>query len=440
MKALAPGFLLLASATMVGATAAQAQDTQPPAIDNPAAAYPEDASSALARHIRVLATSPRDVEALLGAGNAACEVGDVEAALAFFVRADDAAPRDGRVKAGMGSALVQAEQPQEALKFFAEAIKLDIPAWRIANDRGLAYDMVGDQARAQADYALLLRRGSDAEVERRMALSKAISGDRASALAVLEPHLRRQDRASWRTYAFVLALTGDTKGAVKAIEVVMPGSKADEMKPFLERLPQLAAADRAMAVHFGRFPGEVQAIPAYYAPAPVMPKPPVAPPVMPKPRAASPAASLADIAALVKALPSGDEDGPDVEITEIKEQASPKPAVTKAAAKPDKKPDKKKAKPEPPKEPSRIWVQLASGQNRKAFAREFKEYKSKAPKLLAGKIVWIAKDGATNRLLVGPFKTDKEARKLVNSLAKEKISTFSWTSETGQKVEKMPSR
>ena len=46
----------------------------------------------------------------------------------------------------------------------------------------------------------------------------------------------------------------------------------------------------------------------------------------------------------------------------------------------------------------------------------------------------------TNRLLVGPFKTDKEARDLVNGLAKLEVGSYPWKSEDGQKVEKVAAR
>ena len=46
-------------------------------------------------------------------------------------------------------------------------------------DRGLAYDLLGQQAQAQADYRAALS-GADAdEARRRLALSLAISGDYA---------------------------------------------------------------------------------------------------------------------------------------------------------------------------------------------------------------------------------------------------------------------
>jgi len=42
-------------------------------------------------------------------------------------------------------------------------------------------------------------------------------------------------------------------------------------------------------------------------------------------------------------------------------------------------------------------------------------------------------------VLVGPFKTDAEARSFVNQLKKEGVSTFTFTSDAGQTVTKLPS-
>jgi len=555
--------------------------------------YREDPAAALTRHLRDLNSSPRSLTSLLGAGQAALDVGDPQAALTFFARAEEVAPRDGRVKAGMGSAFVQTEQAQPALRFFAEAVASGAPLSSFVKDRGLAYDMIGDPARAQADYALALQRGSDPEVERRLALSKAITGDQKGALAVLDRQLRRGDRAGWRARAFVLALTGDSAGAVQAARSVMP-AQAGAMGPFFARLPQLSAAERAMAVHFGRFPAnwrsspvpnaqyaqnqavmptttgrpdpsqpalgapppaaapvqarnsqtarqstqtsapvrrprfrerwepyeptprprqtapataqsapaavpvaaapapvvttqaapppaawaapvqtyapppaaqpQVQAAPVQtYAPpaaaqpqvqgTPVQPAPVLAAPVPAAPvqvPAAQPAPSdsfdFKDVVATVQSLPAGTSAPAQrpVQLAEASKPrtAAPKPAAAKpAAAKEEAKPaPEKKAEPAKPREPSRLWVQLAVAQDKSAFPGEFKRLKGKAPELLSGKSAWTAPMGKTNRLLVGPFKTEKEAREFVNQLSKEEISSFTWESDEGQKIDKLPAK
>jgi hypothetical protein len=97
-------------------------------------------------------------------------------------------------------------------------------------------------------------------------------------------------------------------------------------------------------------------------------------------------------------------------------------------------------KPAAPAEPSRVWVQVAGGADKAALPREFTQLKTKAPKLLAARTAWTTPLKATNRLLVGPFKTDKEAQDFVNELKKADLTGFAWTSEAGQKIEKLSAK
>ncbi len=95
-------------------------------------------------------------------------------------------------------------------------------------------------------------------MRRRLALSLAISGQRAEALRVIEPQLRLNDRSAWRTQAFILALTGDAAGAGQTTRQMMPGA-ANALTPFLQRLASLSPSQKALAVHFGRFPSDGRA-------------------------------------------------------------------------------------------------------------------------------------------------------------------------------------
>lgn len=204
----------------------------------------------LAATMRRVAASPRDVAALIEAGELSVRLDDASAAASLFARAEKLDPQNGRVKAGMGAILVRAERPGEALRYFNQAEGYGWPAIRFASDRGLAYDLLGEPERAQRDYRLALQAGADDETLRRYALSLAISGRRDPALEQLQPMIRRQDRGAWRTQAFVLALTGDAAGADKIATSMMPAAAAG-LAPFFRRLPSLPAVDRAFAVHFG---------------------------------------------------------------------------------------------------------------------------------------------------------------------------------------------
>ncbi len=221
----------------------------------------------LATQMRALAVNPRDLNALATAGELSIKLGDLSGAAALFARADRIDPRNGRVKAGMGSILVRSERPGEALRFYQQAEASGWSASRFAADRGLAYDLIGEQRRAQADYRVALATASDDETIRRYALSLGISGKQAEALAQLDPLVRKQDRAAWRARAFVLAMGGDTPGAEKIATTMMPAGVAQGLGLFFQRLPTLPAADRAFAVHFG----EIAATPERIADARLTP-------------------------------------------------------------------------------------------------------------------------------------------------------------------------
>jgi Flp pilus assembly protein TadD len=217
--------------------------------------YRESAGTSLNRHLKTLADSPRDLSALTGAAKAALELGDPQAAVTFYARAEEIAPRDGRIKAGIAAAFLAMEQPASAFRFLEEARGLGVPDGEIAADRGLAHDLLGDPVQAQRDYLIAQRTHDTDELRRRLALSRAITGDRGGALAAIQDQLARKDRAAWRVRAFVLALTGDYNGATDAARAMLP-AQAAAMQPFFQRLPSLRPADKAMAVHFGRFPGD----------------------------------------------------------------------------------------------------------------------------------------------------------------------------------------
>ncbi len=243
--------LLGVAAWLVPAAALAAQNGY-----NSAQPLPNDPLSV---NLRILAESPHNVGALIGAGKAALELGDAQGALTFLARAEQDAPRDGWVKKWEGSALVQLEQPAAALRYFSEAVQLGVPEASVAGDRGLAWDITGDPRRAQADYRLALSQGSDPEVTRRLALSLAISGERDQALQLLNDQLQRRDRAAYRTRALVLALSGDWQAADRDVQAELPAPQAAALEPYLAQLPSLSLADRALAVHLGHFPGNGRA-------------------------------------------------------------------------------------------------------------------------------------------------------------------------------------
>jgi len=261
--------------TALGTAPATAQIKTSPPASTLMIAPPTPDADALAAEMRVLAANPKDVEALTKAGELTLKLGDPTAAANLFARADKIEPNNGQIKADEGAVLVHMERPGEALRLFQQAVAMGADPAGFVAERGLAYDLIGQQERAQRDYRLALaRHPDDAETMRRYALSLGISGKRKEALAEIDPLVRRQDHAGWRDRAFILAMTGDVDQAKKITAAMLPAQMAEGLAPFFDRLPGLSASDKAFAVHFG----DLQVTPQRLADARMTPPlPPLAP-------------------------------------------------------------------------------------------------------------------------------------------------------------------
>lgn len=221
-------------------------------------AVPPPAAGELNQALRRLARSPADFDALIAAGRASLALDDIDAAIGFFGRADAVRPGDARVKAGLASANLKQDRPIEALQLFDQAQAAGAAPVALAADRGLAYDLVGDNASAQVQYRLALAQGPNPEITRRLGLSQAIAGDRKSFEATLLPLLQRRDFAAYRVRAFGLAILGDEQEAVSIAEAVMPRDLASKITPYLGYMPRLTRAQQAAAANLGAFPRAAQ--------------------------------------------------------------------------------------------------------------------------------------------------------------------------------------
>ena len=186
-----------------------------------------------------------------------------------------------------------------------------------------------------------------------------------------------------------------------------------------------------------------QSQPAEVRTAPGEPSPP-----QPEPQATPPEVRIAAVEPSApppqaEAVPTGSRLA-DLSAT-IADIAEPEPAPARTtAAEPKTKPaaiaPAKKPKAAAPVEPSRVWVQIAGGAAKAALPREYARLKAKAPKVFGVRGAWTAPLNATNRLLVGPFASAREAQAFVNQLKAQDLSGFAWTSPAGQKVEKLPAK
>ncbi len=495
---------------------------------------PTDAGTALATAMTRLAASPRDLDALIRAGEASLELEDPRSALGFFGRADDVAPDNGRVKAGLGRAMLQLDQIGDGLRLMELAGNLGYSDFGLLADRGLARDLAANQSGAQADYAAALRLNpDDARVMRRQAVSYGISGQVDLADKALQPLLYKSDRGAWRDKAFILAMNGRTSEAISIANKVMPTQLASAIRPYLERMTALSPAQRAAAVHMGRFPpglvnvqvaSAAGSTPTRAAPTPAttpapvsrpqsQPQPtpvqapvarsqPVAQPVSPTPQRPAPAptatqpvpaqsrtpvaqaatatpvaprtvqgppapAAVAPATAPVRASPPPaarpaptpgtstrtladimaeveipqSELAPRVAAVDLSDVASMRAARKKAqeAAAKKKAEAEAKAKADAEKKrlaanPARYWVQIGTGRNKSALAFTLKRMK-KEHDALAKQDGFSAAWGATNRLVVGPFKSLERAKAVEADLKKGGSDAFVWRSDAGEELE-----
>ena len=380
-----------------------------------AVGYAESPADALARNMKALGHDSTDFNALIGAGKAALALGDTQAAAGFFGRADEVWPSSPLSQAGMGAAMAQSGDATAALQCFARAIQRGATQSMIGADRGLAYDLLGQHAQAQADYrAALLGRDGD-EARRRLALSLAITGNKTEALSTLSSLMARGDAAAARTRAFVLALTGDVVGARAAIDAAMPGT-SPKMGYFFQKLATLRSDQKAAAVNLGMFPDSNVQMASATGATPAAPEdrmqsiqewlsgPTTSVATAPPPVQTQPQ-QVASVSVPTRILAS--RVGTDASSLGI--YSSPK-----------------------------LWLQVASGGSA-SLPAEFDRLKRKGRDLFDGINGYIFDDGSRARLLIGPFRNQEEASIFADDLASVHIDAFTWTSKPGQAIRKLPS-
>ena len=373
--------------------------------------FDESPAAAMARYIRALASDPKDFDSLVGAGKAALALGDAQAAAGFFARADEVNPQSPLPQAGMGAVSVANGEPHAALPYFKRAQQLGAPVVSFACDRGLAYDLMGQQAQAQADYRLALSSLDGDEARRRLALSLAISGDRNGALQMLAPLAAKGDGEVTRVRAFVLALTGDSNTAMMTVNAVMPGNAAN-VAPFLQRLPALSAGQKAAAVNLGMFPEPGGTAYAYAGPTPSA--------------AATTASASADrlsgIDMVLSANPAAAAQRP---------AAAPAQAIQLAYAQP---PAAAAAQRTIAVSQPKIWLQLASGQDVDVLARRFQRLKTENPDLFNGMKPYVSRSADRARLLVGPFRGESDVSIFASDLRTVGIDAFRFTNSQTDRI------
>lgn len=307
----------------------------------------------------------------------------------------------------MGAVSVANGEPQAALPYFQRAQQLGLSVASFACDRGLAYDLLGQQAKAQSDYRLALGSRDADEARRRLALSLAISGDRSGALQMLAPLSAKGDAGVARIRAFVLALSGDPNSAITAINAVMPGSAAN-VAPFLQRLPGLSAGQKAAAVNLGIFPDSAGSTYAYAAPSRT------------PGTVVAGSDRLSGIDVLLRpSQPAAEPNPQPIKADQVAYVQQPAPAAAQRAV----------AIFQP-----KVWLQLASGQNVDDLARRFQRLKSENPDLFTGITPYVSRSAERARLLVGPFRGQSDAETFADDLRTIGIDALRFTNSQTDRI------
>ena len=320
---------------------------------------------------RALDLSPDQPLALRAAANNALKRGAIAVAAHYFAAWADAEPRNPEALIGLASGLTFEGRSREALAALQRAADLGGAKASIAAQRGLALDLEGDAATAQAAYAEALNANpADPITTQRMAISLALGGDNGAAMTLLQRFGAEPESAEVRrTLATVHALGGRLESAADIAASLMPIAQARRMQDFYAQLSRLTPRERAFAAHFGVLP----------ASRPVTPSKPV--------------------------LASSALAAPPVAV------ATP---ATTTAGQPPLSPQLLKARP-------RLWVQLVSMTDPGKLPGEWQRIRKMAGGSIDGQVAYVQRAGALNRLLIGPFASDGAARNMVASLKARRL-------------------
>jgi len=132
--------------------------------------------------------------------------------------------------------------------------------------------------------------------------------------------------------------------------------------------------------------------------------------------------------------------GIEVPAEELKRDSTAVDISKITPAKPAPKPKPAPAKPAPPENPARYWAQISIGNDVSRLPGEWRRLSRKAPDAFKGQEGWTTPLGKTNRVLAGPFDSNKEAQEFVNELAKSGMGAFTWKSDEGEEIKKLPKK
>ncbi|PKB19580.1 Flp pilus assembly protein TadD [Novosphingobium kunmingense] len=230
-----------------------------------------------------------------------------------------------------------------------------------------------------------------------------------------------------------------------------PAGSAFELNPSTPAVPAVAAAPPPA-------PAPVAAAPVPVAPRPAAPARPrslaeVFADLTPPSREAEPKAGAVDLRKIKAAAPAKVVDPKTAKLADAtcepvkpaaRGKAAPVPKGKAAATQCKLDPkaqaakDAKDAKAREKASPSRYWVQVATGRDKKALAFDWRKL-VKDEAVLKGRKAYTTQWGQANRLLTGPFESSAQANAFLAQVKKAGLSgAFMFNSPAGQDVDPLP--
>ncbi|MDZ7711809.1 MAG: tetratricopeptide repeat protein [Rhodovibrio sp.] len=228
-RRLSPAVALLASLALAGCATAPQQHAQTgsarmaerssmQAMLQLAARTESSGNTAAAREIygEVAARYPEQPAGYLGLARTSYRSGDPAEAAQHYRTALTYAPDSVDARYGLGKALLASDRPEAAIEQFDRLIGDEAADTRPYVAKGVALDMIGRHAEAQAVYRSGLELGPmNVALRTNLGLSLALAGDYKTALRVLED-AARDPKATARTrqnLALVYGLAGEMEDA-----------------------------------------------------------------------------------------------------------------------------------------------------------------------------------------------------------------------------------
>jgi Flp pilus assembly protein TadD len=218
-----------------------------------------DHGTAIGLFRRAHELEPYRVEPLVGLGKALAALAHYsEAADAFrqaikasqHLESKDQSPLLPEAMHGLGNALIAMNQPKAAITQFEEAMKKDERA-RTYNGIGVAYDMLGQHAAAQAYYrAGLDLNPADLGMKNNLGLSLALTGDFANGIELLRETASNPSATSRYRLNLALAygLAGDKEAAARVARIDLDEESVKSNLAYYETLRSMSSTKSTMDV------------------------------------------------------------------------------------------------------------------------------------------------------------------------------------------------